>query len=78
MLDQFRKKTMLAAIIPNKMSENLQSLINEYNGNFSELRKIINSWNLMPSYSKNYFENLIKNCLILYTKSQMSFKKKEF
>ncbi|MHA3047733.1 hypothetical protein JSO59_010315 [Riemerella anatipestifer] len=35
----------------------------KYNGDFSELRKIINSWNLIPGSPKDEFDNLSNKIL---------------
>ena len=37
---------------------NRQEIKNEYNGYFVELRKIINSWNLLPNSSNKAFDSL--------------------
>jgi hypothetical protein len=37
---------------------NKKELEREFNGNFSELRKIINSWNLIPEAPNNEFDYL--------------------
>ncbi len=41
----------------------------EFDGNFSELKKIVNSWNLIKGSSNNEFESLCYNILFELNKN---------